>query len=703
MIELKDLSFSYGLEMVFEETNFVANKNQITILKGESGSGKTTLLDILSLKFGNYFHLEYNHQPLNEENNKDKYLENLYYMNQAPIFCLDLKLYEQWEALQSIYAPYPDLDDLLEMMGLNTVKNQYPSQLSQGEKLRAALVNILIIKPKIILMDEPTASLDFEYKQIFIEMLKSLKNNSHIIISTHDLNLISIGDKVYEINNHKLNVIKYLEEEINGDVLEHKKNDFVWFQTFLKMNRHHFIKKILSFILFSSAISFCAFTINIDNGFLTNFEKNLESMNNATVLLYKPLDIRKPGYNYDNTGSTYFPISNIEYEDIRQVDHIKKISPRIIISTYDDIFSKKEILPSLCILKDDKVIYDYATTIEEMEKEKKYFFTLFVEGLDSKDYVIEKFGDDKKGIYINEMLLSRFKLNKEDLKGCYMKIVLGIPTYDVSGNNSIAYPTEEGGTLNDDDFIPANSLLKEPKEVLLPINGIVSTGQDSSMLVDPTQALYMDRMELEALTKTNHSQESFQEYIKDIDGQNVEVTKTEEADFVRKYTSWRPNAYDIEIDQIQYVQEVVNVLKNKGYEIDWEYNNYKIYGESLKNTKNIIQFTSYSIMLFVVILFGIIHFVKGNEERDLNIWLKAIGYFQRIDLLKIKLQRYALNTLLICILSYLGVWFINIYSIYVYYTPYVINIKSLGVIIIISILSQLIIPMIWEVLHYDKN
>jgi len=142
MIEFKELSFGYNSNLVFDNTDFKADIGNLTVIKGESGSGKTTLLDIIALKHGNVFKGYYNHSHIQE----CEYVNNLYYMTQEPLFCDNLKMREQWEILIELYGSFPRMDELISFLGLEDVQNLYPLQLSGGEKLRSAMINIFIIR-----------------------------------------------------------------------------------------------------------------------------------------------------------------------------------------------------------------------------------------------------------------------------------------------------------------------------------------------------------------------------------------------------------------------------------------------------------------------------------------------------------------------------------------------------------------------------
>lgn len=94
-------------------------------------------------------------------------------------------------------------ETLLKQIGLNHRLTAFPHMLSGGEKQRVAIVRALMNHPKIILADEPTASLDAERATEVIEMIKNqIKSKKMIgIMITHDKRLFEYADKVIELND----------------------------------------------------------------------------------------------------------------------------------------------------------------------------------------------------------------------------------------------------------------------------------------------------------------------------------------------------------------------------------------------------------------------------------------------------------------------------------------------------------------------
>jgi cobalt/nickel transport system ATP-binding protein len=127
----------------------------------------------------------------------------------------NLKLQDQDIKTQSTY--------ILEKMNITHLKHRPPHRLSFGEKKKVTLATALILKPELLILDEPTANLDLTSRRKLIDTLNELnKNGTTIIISTHDTEAIpELADRIIIINNGlKLNEGKTNEILQNKDILE---------------------------------------------------------------------------------------------------------------------------------------------------------------------------------------------------------------------------------------------------------------------------------------------------------------------------------------------------------------------------------------------------------------------------------------------------------------------------------------------------
>ncbi|OEL04215.1 ABC transporter ATP-binding protein [Staphylococcus casei] len=214
-LQVKDIKKSFGKgtseTTVLKGINFEVNDGEFIILNGASGSGKTTLLTILGgLLSQDSGDILYNDEPLYSVKNKpaDLRLNEIGFIFQSSHLVPYLKVKAQLttigkEAGMSKKDAEQRAEMLLTQIGLAHRLNVFPHMLSGGEKQRVAIMRAFMNNPKIILADEPTASLDAKRATEVIEMIKSQIRNKKMIgiMITHDKRLFDYADRVIELDN----------------------------------------------------------------------------------------------------------------------------------------------------------------------------------------------------------------------------------------------------------------------------------------------------------------------------------------------------------------------------------------------------------------------------------------------------------------------------------------------------------------------
>ena len=220
IIELDNISKTFDNQKkisVLKNLSFKFKKGKIYSLSGPSGSGKSTLLNLLSLidrpSSGNIKidNRNINHNEI-EINDKIR-------SNNIGIVYQEKNLLPDFTAIENVciaslaannnykMAEQESLK-IIQKVGLKDRANHYPSELSGGEMQRIAISRAIVNKPRIILADEPTGSLDHENANQIFNLLFKLKNNDRVIIfATHNRFFANKADYKISLSNGKIKTI----------------------------------------------------------------------------------------------------------------------------------------------------------------------------------------------------------------------------------------------------------------------------------------------------------------------------------------------------------------------------------------------------------------------------------------------------------------------------------------------------------------
>ncbi|AYU55980.1 ABC transporter ATP-binding protein [Staphylococcus debuckii] len=217
-LEVKNITKSFGTGEaktdVLKGVDFEVQPGEFVILSGASGSGKSTLLTILGgLQDQDSGEILYNQQPLfNKAKSKaEMRLTEIGFIFQASHLVPYLSVLEQLTIVgQEAGMSKADADQrarrLLDQIGLTHRLKAYPHMLSGGEKQRVAIMRAFMNNPKIILADEPTASLDAHRATEVTQMIREriTKENMVGILITHDRRLFKYADRVIDLFDGKI-------------------------------------------------------------------------------------------------------------------------------------------------------------------------------------------------------------------------------------------------------------------------------------------------------------------------------------------------------------------------------------------------------------------------------------------------------------------------------------------------------------------
>lgn len=225
MIEIKNLSYKYkNGNQVLESLNFEINDGEMICIIGNNGVGKSTLLKIISglLKPTkgevNIDGLDaYNRRNLKEIRKK----VGIVFQNPDNQILFN-NVYDEMEfSLKNLNIEKKEIriKEALNKVKMETYINADTFKLSLGQKQRISIASCLAIKPKYLLLDEPTAMIDSCGRMHIYEIIKNLKNNKQtVVFTTNNMNEILMADRVIVLENGKIKKI-ITKREILKDIL----------------------------------------------------------------------------------------------------------------------------------------------------------------------------------------------------------------------------------------------------------------------------------------------------------------------------------------------------------------------------------------------------------------------------------------------------------------------------------------------------
>lgn len=700
MLSINNINVSFNNNIVFENAHFVAETNALTLIIGESGIGKSTLIDVLLCKYKSQYLIDDKELNTDSETEIANYIfNNVGIVYQSPCFYENIKIKDHITFTLETYGLSNYETDLLEKLNITHVLDSFPKQLSGGERTRVSLFLALLKNPNILILDEPTASLDKENKEIIISFLSEYAHSGHIVIaSTHDNSLIKKGDIIYSIKDKKLfkdrQQLSLMESSVCSSKPHLHTNHFLKY--IHKAKKHHKLYYRLMTLLLGVSIGFMIVSFSLNNAVIDNTEEEIKKALTTEIIVYK-VPFKDNHYQYDGEVDV---LTNTDYENLKDIDNVKQVDWRYdknlhnmsdfyLTEKMEERWSQEYILS---FYSQDKLI----NTNKKTEDGEQTVISLHTY-LDTKDYskkLKDIFFDSKEqGLYITESLYESY-FNNEKPEYPYIEFDLPIPIYNSTGVTTIV------SDIDTDQQAPGNYICCEYKKVKLPIIGVIdgeSLGTEpngdriyisQSLLmtyVSELQKKYPDSRTAYYLSETNT-------YMFDIFPEGYQLTSNDrKVDQVK----WTPNAYSITVDNPEKTTEVIDDIKKLGYSVEAEYINLNSYGDMKTETQK--TFTTVGIIALVTLLLFYIYikYINAKDNDNTEKYLKSMGLNnkQRKKFFLCQKADYFSITLMVSFISFFIIRYLIEYENIAIIKP---SIAILSQIVLCCILIEVGIPLVIE-------
>ncbi len=488
MIELKDICIEYD-RVILDHVSISIPAHSITLIRGKSGSGKTALLYCISLMdTKSKYQYYYDHRLIGEKDRNNIRKECISYVLQENdlLAHLDVRGTLQYFAhIHNKHLSDKDIQDYLDKMHLDVTLNQNVMTLSLGERQRLSIATALVSNPQVLVLDEPTASLDHENEIEIYNILKELSAHMTIVLASHSEEAIKYADIVYTLEDGRLiSDGSEIQEDICGQG-EVSQVDHRFYREYVKdyVKHYRFMYVLMMMVFILSLVSAQMILGIIHHSKDQGMQMLIGQLENKAIITKDKHSYVDQDYSHfikiddKNTFPLYKIYTQIEGEDVYLVpyfkdDDLSKYIDRNIQETKTGIYMDNESYYLLNQeLSDNRVNLDLYITDQNGMHQTSYTFDMnSVFRNNKKVHYVSK---SQRYIYVPYSILQDI-YKQSECTPRYIGYIIKTDTYDEL-NKLVDYYESKGYRINDSftDREAMNSLDSYYKNMMFTFAGVI--------------------------------------------------------------------------------------------------------------------------------------------------------------------------------------------------------------------------------------
>ena len=488
MIELKDICIEYD-RVILDHASISIPAHSITLIRGKSGSGKTALLYCISLMdTKSKYQYYYDRRLIGEKDRNNIRKKCISYVLQENdlLAHLDVRGTLQYFAhIHNKHLSDKDIQDYLDKMHLDVTLNQNVMTLSLGERQRLSIATALVSNPQVLVLDEPTASLDHENEIEIYNILKELSTHMTIVLASHSEESMKYADVVYTLENNQLSVNSSMisDDPCGEGVISQVDHKFYkeYVKDYVKHYRFMYVLMMMVFIL--SLVSGQMILGIINHSREQGMQMLIGQLENKAIITKDKHSYVDQDYSHfikiddKNTFPLYKIYTQIEGEDVYLVpyfkdDDLSKYIDRNIQETKTGIYMDNESYYLLNQgLSDNRVNLDLYITDQNGMHQTSYTFDM--NGVFRNNKKVHYVSKSQRYIYVPYSILQDI-YKQSECTPRYIGYIIKTDTYDEL-NKLVDYYESKGYRINDSftDREAMNSLDSYYKNMMFTFAGVI--------------------------------------------------------------------------------------------------------------------------------------------------------------------------------------------------------------------------------------